>query len=99
MLENLRCERDDLHVILGAELASDRAENAGTLGVAVFTNDDDRVGIKTEIAAVGTAQRGLRANDDGLDDLTLLYGGIGAALFDVDGDDITHVGIAGRVTD
>src|SRR5919201_1034704 len=45
MLEDLRSEGDDLAVILGAELAGDRAEDAGALRVAVLANDDDRVGI------------------------------------------------------
>src|ERR1700694_5578230 len=41
MLEDLRGERDDLHVILGAELAGDRAEDAVALRVAFVANDDN----------------------------------------------------------
>src|SRR5882757_2158395 len=99
MLEDLRGERDDLRVVLGAELAGDRAEDAGAFRVAVLANDDDRVGIEAEVAAVGAAERGLRADDDGLDDLALLHGGVGAALLDVDGDDVTDVGVAGGMAD
>ena len=53
------------------------------------------VAVEAQVAAVGAAERGLRANDDGLGDLTLLHGGVGAALLDVDGDDITDVGSSG----
>src|SRR6185369_13444152 len=69
------------------------------LRVAVLANDDDRVGIEAEVAAVGPAQGGLRADDDGLVDLALLHSGVGAALLDVDGDDVTDVGVAGKVAD
>src|SRR5688572_1431636 len=95
MLENLRSERDDLRVILRAEFARDGPEDAGALRIAVLADDDNGIAIEAEVAAVGAAEGGLRTNDDGLVDLTLLHGGIGAALLDVDGDDITNVGIAG----
>src|SRR6478736_1463971 len=95
MLENLRGERDDLRVILGAKFARDGPENTGALRVAVLADDDDGVAVEAEVAAVGATERRLGANDDGLVDLTLLHGGVGAALLDVDGDDITNVGIAG----
>src|SRR5262245_47140846 len=94
MLEDLRRERDDLHVVLRAQFAGDGPEDAGALRIAVFANDDDRVAVEAEVAAVGAAERRLRANDDGLVDLTLLHGGVGAALLDVDGDDVTDVGVA-----
>src|SRR3954466_1805955 len=99
MLEDLGSEGDDLGVILAAEFAGDRAEDAGALRIAVLANDHNGVGVKAEVAAVGAAQRGARANDGGLDDLTLRHGGVGAALLDVDGDDVTDVGVAGRVPD
>src|SRR6478609_7498441 len=95
MLENLRSERDDLGVVLGAEFARNRPEDARALRVAVFANDDDGVAVETEVAAVSATKRGLGANDDGLDDLALLHGGIGAALFNIDGNDIAHVGVPG----
>src|SRR3954447_471792 len=98
MLEDLRGERDDLHIVLGAELAGDRPEDAGALGIAILADDDDRVAIEAQVAAVGATERGLRANDDGLDDLTLLHGGVGAALLDVHGDDVTDVSITGRMS-
>src|SRR5258708_26742785 len=99
MLEDLRGERDDLHVILGAELAGDRAEDAGALRVSVITDDDDGIAVETQVAAVGAAQRGARADDDGLDDLPLLHGSVSAALLDVDGADVTAVGVAGKMDD
>src|SRR5512143_238631 len=94
MSEDLRRERNDLHVILGAELAGDRAEDAGALRVAVIADDDDGVRVEAQVAAVGAAQRGLRADDDGLHDLALLHGGVRAAFLDVDGEDVAHVGVA-----
>src|SRR5258708_1182061 len=99
MLEDLRGERDDLHVILGAELAGDRAEDAGALRVAVITDDDDGIAVEAQVAAVGAAQRGARADDDGLDDLTLLHGGVSAALLDVAGDDGAEGGVGGGIAD
>src|SRR5207247_1714196 len=54
-------------------------------------DDDDGVAVEAQVAAVGTAHRGLRANDDGLGDLALLHGGIGGALLDVHGDDVADV--------
>jgi hypothetical protein len=72
MLENLRGEGDDLHVVLAAEFAGDRAEDAGALRVAVLADDDDALESKAEVAAVGAAQGGAGADDNGLDDLALL---------------------------
>src|SRR5882757_6088544 len=99
MLEDLRREGDDLRVVLAAELAGDGPEDAGALRVAVLADDDDGVGIETEVAAVGPAQRGAGADDHGLHDLALLHGGVGAALLDVDGDDVADVGVAGGMPD
>src|ERR1051325_6163997 len=92
MLENLRRERDDLHEILRAQLAGDRAEDAGAPRIVGGVDDDDRVAVEAEVAAVGTADRGLRANDDGLGDLALLHGGFRRILLDVDSDDVADTG-------
>src|ERR1035437_1989349 len=88
MLENLRSERDDLHEVLRAQFAGDRSEDAGTLGIAIGSEDNDSVAVKAQVAAVIATDGGLRANDDGLSDFTLFNGGFGCALFDVDGDDV-----------
>src|SRR5882757_1264012 len=88
MLENLRRERDDLHEVLRTQFAGDRAEDAGALGIAVSPEDDDGIAVKAQVAAVAATDGGLRANDDGLGNLTFFNGGFGCALFDVDGDDV-----------
>src|SRR3954463_3879569 len=88
MLEDLRSERDDLHEVLRTQFASNGSEDAGALRIVGRINDDDGVAVETQIAAIGAADRSLRANDDGLDDLALLHGGFSGALLDVDSDDI-----------
>src|ERR1035437_7432495 len=96
MLENLRSERDDLHEILRAQLPGDGAEDARAARVVGGVDQDDRIAVKAQVAAIRAADRGLRADDDGLGDLALLHGGLGGALLDVHGDDVAH---AGRVGD
>src|ERR1043165_3887305 len=93
MLEDLRRERDDLHEVLRTQFAGDRTEDAGALGIVGRVDDDDRVGIEAQVAAVRAADGRLGANDDGLGDLALLHGSIGRAFLDVHGDDVAHVGV------
>src|SRR5690349_16372437 len=57
MLQDLRSEGDDLGIVLGAELAGDRPEDAGALRIAVLANDDDGVRVEAQVAAVGATQR------------------------------------------
>ena len=47
MLEDLGGEGDDLHVVLGAQFAGHGPEDAGALGIAVFADDDDGIGIES----------------------------------------------------
>jgi len=65
MLEDLRSERDDLHEVLRTQFAGDRAEDTGALRVVRGVDDDDRVAVKAEVAAVGPTDGGLGPNDDG----------------------------------
>src|SRR5687767_5168422 len=93
MLEDLRSERDDLHEILRAQFADDRSEDAGATGIVGSVDEDDRIGIETQVAAVRPANRSLRANDNRLRDLALLHSGVTGAFLDVHSDDITHMGV------
>src|SRR3954471_18669823 len=95
MLKNLRSQRDDLHEVLRAQFAGNRAEDARSARVVRRIDDDDRVAIKAQVAAVGTADRSLRADDNRFRDLTLFHGGFGRTLLDVDGDDIADASSGG----
>src|SRR5947208_12710761 len=65
-LQNLRRERDDLHEVLLAQLAGDRAEDAGSARVALIVDDHRGVLVEGDLRSVVAAERLARANDDGL---------------------------------
>ena len=50
--QHLRRERDDLHVVAVAELARDRAEDAGAARVALVVDEHGRVLVEADVAAV-----------------------------------------------
>ena len=62
-------------------------------GLLVGVDDDDSVGVETQIAAVGAANRSLGANDNRFCDFALLHRGVGGAFLDVHSDDVAHVGV------
>eukprot|EP00456_Euglypha_rotunda_P044729 TRINITY_DN3532_c1_g1_i10.p1 TRINITY_DN3532_c1_g1~~TRINITY_DN3532_c1_g1_i10.p1 ORF type:complete len:328 (+),score=34.73 TRINITY_DN3532_c1_g1_i10:131-1114(+) len=95
MLEDLRGERDDLHEVLRAQFAGDRSEDAGAAGIVGGVDEDDRVAVETQVAAVGTAHGRLGTDDDRFRDLTLFHRGVRGALLDVHGDDVTDMGVRG----
>jgi hypothetical protein len=67
--EHLRGQRDDLHELLLAQLAAHRAEDARPARVAAGLDDDGRVLVEPDVAAVGTTALLGGADDDGLDDV------------------------------
>ncbi len=85
-------------VVLRAQFAGDRSEDAGAFGVVRGVDDDDRVAIETQIAAIGATNGGLGANDDSLVDFAFLHGGVGRALLDVDGDDVADTSSVSDLT-
>src|SRR6185369_3423486 len=76
-----------------SELAGDRAEDPGATRVALVIDQDGRVLVEPDVAAVGAAVFLGRPDDDRPDDVALLDGGVRDGLLDA-GDD--HVADAGR---
>src|SRR2546421_1129176 len=68
MSDDLRGERDDLHEVAGAELASHRAEDTRATRIPVVVDEDDRVPVEADVAAVRAAELALLPHDDALDD-------------------------------
>src|SRR5665811_458530 len=85
-LQHLRGERDDLHELLLAQLATDGPEDGGTTRVAIGLEEDGGVLIKLDVSAVGAATFLRRPNHHRFDDITLLDGAPGDGLLD-GGDD------------
>src|ERR1035437_777886 len=63
MLQDLRRQRDDLHVLLFAQLTGDRSEDAGRPGLTLFVDDHDGVLVEPDVAPV-LAPRVLHGDDD-----------------------------------
>src|ERR1700733_10049070 len=95
-LQHLRGKRDDLHEALFPQLAANRPEDAGSTRVVVGLDDHGRVLVEPDVAAVGAAALLDGANDDGLDDLTLLDVAAGDGVFDRRNDDAPDPGIPPR---
>ena len=72
MLENLGSERNDLHVCC-TKFACYGAEDTGTAELAGVVEQDTSVVVKADIAAVGTTDLFLCADNDCLADSAFLY--------------------------
>src|SRR5215216_1470841 len=92
--EHLRGERDDSHESAVAQLAADWAEDARAAGGQVVLDEDGRVLVEADVAAVRTALLLLRANDDALDDVALLDAGAGDGVLDGRHEDVADGGVA-----
>src|SRR5258708_24489176 len=92
--EDLGSERDDLHELLGAELARHRPEDAGPDRLAFLAHHHRAVGVELDVAAVGPLELALGAHDDGAGDLALLHFGIHQRLLDGDDDDVADGGVS-----
>src|SRR4051812_36294668 len=91
--EHLRCERDDLHEPLVAQLAADGAEDARAARLAVLPQDDRGILVELDVGAVGTPALLGGADDDRLDDLALLDVAAGDGVLDRADDHVTDAGI------
>src|SRR4051794_15188516 len=89
-LDHFGGQRDDLHEVLLAKLAGDRTEYAGALGVILRVDDDRRVLIEADVAAIDPAIRLLGADDHALDDVALLHVAGRQRLLDDADDHIAH---------
>src|SRR5690242_16620021 len=94
VLENLGCERDDLHEIALAQLACNGPEDARAPRVALVVDDHRRVLVERDVRAVVTVMLLRRAHHDGRHHLALLDGPVGRGLLDGADDDIPDTGIA-----
>src|SRR6185436_11888780 len=71
-LQDLRRQRDDLHELLGAQLAGHRTRDAGADRLALLVDQHGGVAVEADGAAVDAAQRERRPHHDGAMDLALL---------------------------
>src|SRR5215207_2647634 len=93
ILNYLRCQRDDLHELLVAKLATDRSEDAGAAGVAIVLEDHRGVLVELDVGAVGTTGLLDGADDDGLDHIALLDVAAGDRVLDGRDDRVTEAGV------
>src|SRR5699024_6120631 len=93
MSQHLRCQRDDLHVAPVAQLAADRAEDAGAPRLAVCPEDHRCVLVETDVGPVVTAALLGGAHDDGLDDVALLDVPTGDGVLDGRHDGVADAGV------
>src|SRR6476659_373040 len=92
--EHLRGEGDDPHEPAVAQLAPDRSEDAGPSRGLVVLDQDGRVVVEADVAAVGTALLLLGADDDALHDVALLHGRAGDGVLDRGDEDVPDRGVA-----
>src|SRR5678816_1866436 len=71
--EHFGRERDDLHELVRAQLASDRAEDARTDRLELVREQHGGVAVEADKRPGGAAHTLARAHDDGAVDLALLH--------------------------
>src|SRR5512141_563108 len=94
MLQNLRGQRNDLHVFLLAELSRHGSEDTGRSRLSRFIDDYDCVLVEADVRAVFAARFLCRAHNYSARDLRLLYGSIRQRVLDGDDDDVAKSGVA-----
>src|SRR6185436_8006647 len=94
MLQHLRGQRDDLHVLLLAELARDGAEDTGGAGLALIVDQHHRVLIEPDVGAVLPAGLLHGANQDRLGHVALLHLAGGDRILDGHHHGVADSGIA-----
>ncbi|BAI64322.1 coenzyme F420-reducing hydrogenase, beta subunit [Rothia mucilaginosa DY-18] len=98
-LEHLRSQRNDLHELLVAKLTTHGAEDTGTTGITISVLQDHcGVLVELDVGAVGTTGFLLGADDDCLDNVTLLYGTAGDCILDGCDNDVANACVATRGT-
>src|SRR3954470_12394527 len=94
ILQDLGRERDDLHVLLLAQLASDRAEDTRRPRLARIIDDHHGVLVEADVAAVLPPRLLHRAHDDRLRDVALLHRSVRERVLHGHDDDVAKAGIA-----
>src|SRR5581483_6247843 len=92
--DHFRRERHDLHEALGAELASDRPEDARADRLALVVDEHRRVVVEADVGAVGPADLLRRPHHDRLHDVALLDLRVRRRFLDRSHDDVAERGIA-----
>src|SRR4051812_42513125 len=92
--EHLRCQRDDLHEPLVAQLPAHGAEDARAARLSVLAQDHRGVLVELDVRAVGTPALLAGADHHGPDDVALLHVAAGDGVLDRADDDITDAGVA-----
>ena len=86
-------DKMDKTIVVSVErLARHRAEDPRAAGVALVVDEDGRVLVETDVAAVGTAELLGRAHDHGAHHIALLDGRVGNGLLDAGDDDVADPG-------
>src|SRR5579862_114303 len=93
-LEHLRGQADDLHEVLLAQLARDRAEDPRTARVALIVDQDGGILVEGDQRAVVTTERLLRPHDDRLHDLAHLDCSLRCSSLHGRGDDVADPRVA-----
>src|SRR5262249_23457692 len=93
-LEHLGSERDNLHEVTVAQLAGNWPEDTRPARVVAGRDDDGRVLVELDGAAVGPTVLLRRAHDHGRDHLALLDGAVRRGLLHRSLDEVTHAGPA-----
>src|SRR5690606_1430340 len=92
--EDLRGQRHDLHELLGAQLARERAEDAGADGLQLGVEQHSRVAVELDQRAILAADAFGGANHHSVVDLALFDATARGRFLDGDLDDVTHAGVA-----
>src|SRR6266540_1745399 len=92
--EHLRGERDDPHEPAVAQLPPNRAEDAGAAGGLVVLDQDGRVVVESDIAAIGTTLLLLGPHDDALHDVAFLDRGARNRILDRRYEDVADRRVA-----
>src|SRR5579883_1483685 len=92
--QHFRCQRNDLHEIALAQLASDGTKDTGSARIISGGDDHRGVLVETNVRAIRARILLGDAHDDGVDHLAFLHLAVRRGLLDRSLDDITDLGIA-----
>src|SRR5215207_1471083 len=94
MSDDLRRQRHDLHVLLVAELAGHRTEDARRARLALLVDDHDGILVEADVAAILSPRLLHRAHHHRAGDLRLLHRTVRQRVLDRDDHEIAEAGIA-----
>src|SRR3989449_5069551 len=94
MSDHLRCERDDLHEPLVAQLAPHRPEDAGRTGLPLVGNEHGGVLVEPDVGAILALSLLGRAHDHRLHHLALFDLAGGDGVLDRHDDDVAQPRVA-----